>query len=198
MDKLLIVKVDQSWHHLLFEEHCKRPRARRWSRRSRAPRHTTSNDQHIRLGIIFIEVKTMITIVLILLLTYPLLHTGTLFLRCSKVSHQSGRHSPQFRRTTSTREHTDCFDTCVANMKRQRFCREIKRTRTTPELVGSTLWTVQLIALVSALRLSVTSPSHGNAGGAGGVGDAGELVQGAGGRAAAGPVVRRQEEAKRA
>ena len=54
----------------------------------------------------------MITIVLILLLTYPLLHTGTLFLRCSKVSHQSGRHSPQFRRTTSTREHTDCFDTC--------------------------------------------------------------------------------------
>ena len=83
-------------------------------------------------------------------------------------------------------------------MKRQRFCREIKRNRITPELVGSTLWTVQLIALVSALRLSVTSPGHGNAGGAGGVGYTGELVQGAGGRAAAGPVVGRQEEAKRA
>ena len=78
-------------------------------------------------------------------------------------------------------------------MKRQRTV-----GRTTPELVGSTLWTVQLIALVSALRLSVTSPGHGDAGGAGGVGDAGELVQGAGGRAAAGPVVRRQEEAERA
>ena len=83
-------------------------------------------------------------------------------------------------------------------MKRQRFCREIKRTRITPELIGSTLWTVQLIALVSALRLSVTAPGHGDAGGAGGVGDAGELVHSAGGRAAAGPVVRRQEEAQRA
>ena len=86
--------------------------------------------------------------------------------------------------------------TPVTNMKRRRFCWEIKRTRITPELVGSTLWTVELIALVSALRLSVTAPGHGDAGGAGDVGDAGELVQGAGGRATARPVVRRQEEAK--